>query len=409
MRIAYFEAFAGASGNMILGALIDAGLELESLIEGLKTLPIGGYSITASRVKKRGIAGTFVEVKVTEPQEERGLPEIEEIIMRSSLPEKVKALSLRVFRRLAEAEARVHDIPVEKVHFHEVGAVDAIVDVVGSILGLELLGVEEVYVSPLHLGYGMVKGAHGPLPVPAPATMELVRGVPVYGWDVEAELLTPTGAAILTTLARSFGSPPPFKVEKVGYGAGLWDLPFPNLLRLCIGVREEEIAGYEEDYVTVLEANIDDMNPQWFENLLEKLMEAGALDVYLTPLQMKKGRPGVKLGVLLKDEKLAPVLDTIFAESTTIGVRAYRAKRWKLEREEVPVLTPFGEIRVKVARKGGQILNLAPEYEDCRKVAKEMGLPVKEIYQIALEEARRKLKGELSAGIQSAPVPSRRV
>ncbi len=398
MRIAYFEAFAGASGNMILGAILDAGLELERLREGLEALPVRGYSISASRVKKQGIAGTFVEVKVEGPQEERGLREIEEIILGSSLPERVKTLSLKVFRRLAEAEARVHDIPVEKVHFHEVGAVDAIVDVVGSILGLELLGVEEIYVSPLRMGFGVVKSAHGLLPVPAPATMELVKGAPVYGWDVEAELLTPTGAAILTTLARAFGSPPPFRVERVGYGAGLRDLPFPNLLRLCIGTRGEEITGYEEDCVTVLEANIDDMNPQWFENLVEKLMEAGALDVYLTPIQMKKGRPGVKLGVLLKEEALGPVLDAIFRESTTIGVRAYTAKRWKLAREELPVRTPFGEVRVKVARKGGVILNLAPEYEDCRKVAREKGMPVKEVYQGAMEEARRQLEGRADGG-----------
>lgn len=399
MRIAYFEAFAGASGNMILGALLDAGLELESLMEGLETLPIKGYSITASKVRKQGIAGTFVEVKVEGPQEERGFPEIEEIILGSSLPERVKELSLKIFRRLAEAEAEVHGIPLDKVHFHEVGAVDAIVDVVGSVLGLELLGVDEVYVSPLHLGYGVVKSAHGLLPVPAPATMELVKGAPVYGWDAEAELLTPTGAAILTTLARSFGSPPPFRVEKVGYGAGFWDLPFPNLLRLCIGTKEEEIAGYEEDWVTVLEANIDDMNPQWFENLVEKLIGAGALDVYLTPIQMKKGRPGVKLGVILEEERIRQALDIIFSESTTIGVRAYRVRRWKLGREEMPVLTPFGEVRVKVAKKGEQILNLAPEYDDCRKIAREKGVPIKEVYQAALEGARKLFKGRGDAEV----------
>ncbi len=399
MKVAYFEAFAGASGNMILGALLDAGLDLEKLKEGLRVLPVKGYSITAYKVRKQGIAGTFVEVKVEGPQNERKLPDIEEIVLQSSLPEGVKALSLKVFRRLAEAEAKVHNIPVEKVHFHEVGAVDAIVDVIGSILGLEMLGVEEVYVSPLHLGYGMVKSAHGLLPVPAPATMELVKGVPVYGWDVEAELLTPTGAAILTTLAKSFGSPPPFKVEQVGYGAGLWDLPFPNLLRLSIGTRKEEIEGYQEDYITVLEANIDDMNPQWFENLMERLSEAGALDVYLTPIQMKKGRPGVKLGVMLEEEALAPILDVIFSESTTIGVRTYRAKRWKLNREEMAVLTPFGEVRVKVARRGEQVLNLAPEYEDCRRVAKERGVSLKEVYQAALEAARKRVRGDKSAGV----------
>jgi len=465
VKIAYFEAFAGASGNMILGAILDAGLELERLQEGLKTLPITGYTISSTKVKKRGIAGTFVDVKVEGPQEERKLPDIERIILESALPERVKTLSLKVFRRLAEAEAKVHNMPVEEVHFHEVGAVDAIVDVVGSILGLELLGVEEVYVSPLHLGYGMVKSAHGLLPVPAPATIELIKGVPVYGWDVEAELLTPTGAAILTTLACSFGNPPPFKLEKVGYGAGFWDLPFPNLLRLCIGEKEEpgyaatielikgvpvygwdveaelltptgaailttlacsfgspppfklekvgygagfwdlpfpnllrlcigekEAPGYEEDYVTVLEANIDDMNPQWFDHLIERLLEAGALDAYLSPIQMKKGRPGVKLGVIVQEEKLEPVLDAIFRESTTIGVRAYRVKRWKLEREEIPVLTPFGEVRVKVAHRGGQILNIAPEYEDCRKLAKERGVALKEIYQAALEEAWKRVR-----------------
>ena len=387
MKIAYFDCFSGVSGDMILGALVDAGLEMERLKVELARLPLSGYTLSAETVRRRGLRGTHVEVGVSEEGVERHLHEIEEIIEGSDLPDEVKARGMAIFRRLAEAEARVHGIPVERVHFHEVGAMDAIVDVVGAVVGLWLLGIEHVYASPVHVGRGTVECAHGTLPVPAPATQELLRGVPIYGRDVDAELVTPTGAAILTTLAERFGAAPPMRVEQVGYGAGSRDLPLPNLLRVSIGETTEQVEGYEEDVVTVIETNIDDMNPQLYEHVMERLFDAGALDVFLTPIQMKRNRPGVQLSVLVTEERVADVLDILFAETTTIGVRTCPMRRWKLGRERIVVETRYGPVGVKVARRGGTVMNVAPEYRECQRVAEEQGIPLKEMYQAALEAA----------------------
>ncbi len=392
MKIAYFDCFSGISGDMILGTLVDAGLEIERLKAELARLTFSGYTpgytLKAETVRRRGLRGTHVEVEVSEEGVERHLHEVEEIIEGSDLPDEVKARSLAIFRRLAEAEARVHGIPVERVHFHEVGAMDAIIDVVGAAVGLWLLGIERVYASPVHVGRGTVECAHGTLPVPAPATQELLRGVPIYGRDVEAELVTPTGAAILTTLVEEFGAAPPMKVEHVGYGAGSRDLPLPNLLRVSIGETTKDAEGYEEDVVTVIEANIDDMNPQWYEHVMERLFDAGALDVFLTPIQMKRGRPGVQLSVLVAEKHVADVLDVLFAETTTIGVRMCPMRRWKLGRERVVVETRYGPIGVKIARRGEVVMNIAPEHRECQHVAEEQGVPLKKVYQVALEAAR---------------------
>ena len=334
MRIAYFDCFSGISGNMILGALVDAGLEMEQLQAELARLSVSGYTLSAERVRRRGLRGVHVEVKVPEEGVERHLHEIEEIIESSDLPDRVKAQSVAIFRRLAEAEAQVHGIPADHVHFHEVGAMDAIVDVVGAAIGLWLLGIERVYASPVHVGCGTVTCAHGTLPVPAPATQELLRGVPIYGRDVEAELVTPTGAAILTTLVEEFGSAPPMRVEQAGYGAGSRELPLPNLLRVSIGETTEQVDGYEEDAVTVIEANIDDMNPQVYEHVMERLFDVGALEVFLTPIQMKGSQPGMQLTALLAEERTADVLDVLFSETTTSGVRTCPMWRWKPGREK---------------------------------------------------------------------------
>ena len=387
MKIAYFDCFSGISGNMILGALVDAGLEVERLKAELARLSLSGYTLGAQTVRRRYLRGTHVEVGVSEEGVERHLHEIEEIIAGSDLPDEVKVRGLAIFRRLAEAEAHVHGIPVERVHFHEVGAMDAIVDVVGAVVGLWLLGIEHVYASPVHVGRGTVTCAHGTLPVPAPATQELLRGVPIYGRDVDAELVTPTGAAILTTLAERFGAAPPMRVEQVGYGAGSRDLPLPNLLRVSIGETTEQVEGYEEDVVTVIETNIDDMNPQLYEHVMERLFDSGALDVFLTPIQMKRNRPGVQLSVLVAEERVADVLDILFAETTTIGVRTCPMRRWKLGRERIVVETRYGPVGVKVARRSGTVMNVAPEYRECRRVAEEQGVPLKEMYQAALEAA----------------------
>jgi len=393
MKIAYFDCFSGVSGNMVLGALVDAGLEVERLEAELARLSVPGYTLEVQAVRRRGLRGTHVEVQVSEVGVERHLADVEAIIQESDLPEVVKERSLAIFHRLARAEAKVHGIPVEAVHFHEVGAVDAIVDVVGSVVGLWLLGVEQVYASPVHVGRGTVECAHGTLPVPAPATLELLQGVPLYGRDVDAELVTPTGAAILTTLAEGFGAAPPMQVERVGYGAGSRDLPLPNLLRVSIGTTSAVADGYEEDAVTVIEANVDDMNPEWYEYAMERLFDAGALDVFLTPIQMKHGRPGTQVSVLVAEERVPDALSVLFAETTTIGVRFHTVRRWKLRRESAVVETPYGPVGVKIARRGDAVLNVAPEYRDCRRVAEERGVPLKEVYQAAVAAARAQEEG----------------
>ena len=399
MRIAYFDCFSGISGNMVLGALVDAGLDVERLKAELAHLPVSGYTLSAEPAQRRGLRGTHVEVTVSEQHVERHLHEIEEIIDGSELPGQVKATSRAIFRRLAQAEAHVHGIPTDHVHFHEVGAMDAIVDVVGSAIGLWLMGVERVYASPVHVGCGTVTCAHGTLPVPAPATQELLREVPIYGRDVEAELVTPTGAAIITTLAEEFGSAPPMQVEQVGYGAGTRELPHPNLLRVSIGdattaptihkggSAAAEIQGYEEDIVTAIETNVDDMNPQVFEHVLCRLFDAGALDAFLAPIQMKGSRPATQLTVLVDEGRVADILDVVFAETTTIGVRTCPMRRWKLGRERVVVETRYGPIGAKVARRGERVMNVAPEYRECQRIAAERGVPLKEVFQAAREAA----------------------
>lgn len=389
--IAYFDCFSGVSGNMVLGALLDAGLELERLEAELARLPISGYKLKVETVKRRGMKGTHVEVEVSEHGVERHLHHVEEIITGSDLPDEVKQRGLDIFRRLARAEAKVHGAPIESIHFHEVGAMDAIVDVMGAAIGLWLLDVEKAYASPVHVGRGTVKCAHGVLPVPAPATLELLQGVPIYGRDVDAELVTPTGAAILTTLAESFGEIPLMRVKQIGYGAGTRELPIPNLLRLSIGETDDKTEGYEKDTATLIETNIDDMNPQWYEHVSARLFEAGALDVFLTPIQMKRGRPATQLSVLVTDDLVPQTLDVLFTETTTIGVRARPVQRWKLAREIVSVETDYGPIAVKVSRRGETVLNVTPEYRDCQRIAAERGIPLKQVHQAALEAIRNQI------------------
>jgi uncharacterized protein (TIGR00299 family) protein len=285
----------------------------------------------------------------------------------------------------------VHGAPVESIHFHEVGAMDSIVDVMGAAIGLWLLDVEQVYASPVHVGRGTVKCAHGVLPVPAPATLELLQGAPIYGRDVDAELVTPTGAAILTTLIESFGDIPLMRVKQIGYGAGTRELPIPNLLRLSIGETDSEEEGYEKDTATLIETNIDDMNPQWYEHVTARLFEIGALDVFLTPIHMKRGRPATQLSVLVIDDLVPETLDVLFTETTTIGVRTHPVQRWKLTREIVSVETDYGPIAVKVSRRGETVLNVTPEYRDCQRIAAECGVPIKQVHQAALEAARSRL------------------
>jgi len=386
MSIAYLDCIAGASGDMILGALIDAGLDEQQLRQRLQALGLAEYELKTSRVQKGAIGATSVDVVVTGQVAERKLADIEAIILSSDLPTSIKDASLRIFRRVIEVEAGIHGADPSEVHLHEVGATDAIVDVVGSLLGLELLGVDKVYASRLPLGHGFVDCAHGRLPVPAPATLELLKGVPVVQYDVEGELVTPTGAAILTSLVEQFGPMPQMIVERIGYGAGKKDFPFPNVLRLLIGPGPFEAATMEE--VVILETNLDDMNPELYEHVMDSVFEAGALDVFLQPTQGKKNRPGVLLSVLCHPQDTLRLSSLLFAETTTLGIRQKAMRRLCLDRQTVKVRTTYGEVSVKVATLGEEIVNLSPEYEDCRRLARQTGKPLKEVYAAAQAAAR---------------------
>ncbi len=384
MKIAYFDCFSGISGNMVLGALLDAGLELDALKKALAELKISGYEIETQKIQKRDISATLTSVKTEKDGVKRHLGDVLDIIHGSALPEDIKDKAGAIFTRLAEAEAKVHGVNIEEIHFHEVGGLDAIVDIVGSVIGLKIMGIEDVYSSPLHLGRGFVKCAHGLLPVPSPATMELVKGVPTYGRDIEAELTTPTGAAIITTLAKEFIRAPMMEVEAIGYGAGHRDLPLPNLLRISIGEASESTGqGYEEDVVTLIEANIDDMNPELYEHVMGRLNKKGALDVFLTPIQMKKSRPAVKLSTIVREADLRGVLDVFFEETTTLGVRFSEVRRKKLSRISIDVETEYGMVRVKVGKLGDVVKNVSPEYEDCQRIALQLGIPLKDVYEAA--------------------------
>ncbi len=460
MKILYLDCFAGISGDMTLGALVDLGLSIQDLERELAKLHLAGYRLEVSRVDKRGVQATQLKVILLDDGNEhladieydedhkheqeyepepghahhspishtpaqlpadssvhhtphRSLREIIAIIEGSGLSDDVKMLARRIFRRLGEAEAAVHGISVDDVYFHEVGGVDAIVDIVGTAIGVHALGVRHVVASPLHLGTGTIHMAHGLYPIPAPATAQLVQGFPVYTTEAKGELVTPTGAAIVTTLAQEFGPIPLMKVARVGYGAGMRDREFPNVLRAFLGeTPEAPIAsspsvavrssrepnpqqhdapttegGYHEGKAIAIEATIDDMNPQLYEELVEHLLAAGALDVVLLPVQMKKQRPGVLVQVLAASEGVGSLLPILFTESTTLGVRTYEVSRYMLQREVHTVQTRYGTVRVKVARLGDGVVNFAPEYEDCRDLAHQQHVPVKLVYSAALGAA----------------------
>jgi uncharacterized protein (TIGR00299 family) protein len=387
MKIAYFDCFAGASGDMILGALMDTGLELEILRSELAKLRLAHYDIQVKKITKKGIGGTQAVVNVDQQwldSHHRCLQDIQNIIENSELAESVKQRSIDIFTRLAEAEARVHHTTVDQIHFHEVGAMDAIIDVVGSVIGLTTLGVERLYSSSLHVGTGTVECAHGRLPVPAPATAELIKGKPVYSTGIQGELLTPTGAAILTTLAFDFGPMPAMRVETVGYGAGSSDPAIPNLLRLIIGESLEDVHDYQAERVAVAETTIDDMNPQIYEYLIQEMLNMGAMDVFLVPTLMKKSRPGIMLTIICAPERVGEFSNFLFRETTTIGLRWRIDNRTKAKRSIEEIQTKYGPIHVKVAEANGGVINATPEYEDCKRIALEKRIPLKDV----LEQAR---------------------
>lgn len=387
MKLAYLDCSSGISGDMFLGACLDSGLDADALLAELAKLKLGSYEFMPERVLRAGLAGTHVEIVAAKEQPHRHLAPIEQMIESSALSSAIKERSRKIFRRLGEAEARLHGQPIEKVHFHEVGAVDAIVDIVGACVALELLDVEELVASPVNVGSGRVTAAHGSLPVPAPATAELLRGIPVYSSGVESELTTPTGAAIVSTLAASFEPLPAMTVDRIGYGAGSRDLPgHPNLLRLFIGERSpdpEPVVHSPSEAVAVIETSVDNMSPEVYGYLVERALSAGALDINCTPIQMKKNRPGLAIRLLAKLDQAEALADLVFAETTTLGLRISTARRRVLEREIVSVETEYGPLSVKVASQQGKIVNAAPEYEDCRRVALERGVPLKEVMDAA--------------------------
>lgn len=393
MKIAYFDCFSGISGDMTLGALLDAGLDWSLLKADLDCLPLRDYELYCEKVEKKGITGLKVNVITNEEHQHRHWSDIKEIILSSNLPEEVKEKSLAVFLLIAEAEAKVHGTTIEDVHFHEVGAVDTIIDIVGSVAGLWRLGIEEVYASALHTGKGLTYSEHGIIPIPAPATLEILKGVPCYTQGIEQELVTPTGAAIIKSYSRHFGEFPLLSIERVGYGAGQKDLTIPNLLRVVIGEKLNiEDKGFYTGQAIKIEVNIDDMNPEFYDYLMQKLFEAGALDVYLQPIQMKKNRPGVLLSVQFESHLLEKVRSIIFSESTSIGMRMYPITKYRLPYEIKQVETEWGTVRVKIAGRQNEQQSITPEYEDCRELALKTGLPLKQIYDIAKYQAYMSLE-----------------
>ncbi len=392
MKCIYFDCFAGISGDMTLGAFIDLGVPRHYLSEELKKLRLSGYRISVSRAMRMGIAGRRVKVQIDKQQKhpQRSYKTIAALISKSSLKRHIKDLSIEIFYRLAQAEAQIHQQRVADVHFHEIGALDSIVDIVGSIICLDYVGADKCYSSPLPISSGFVKSEHGTLPIPAPATLELLRGVPVVASEVRGELVTPTGAAILTTLTRGFGLLPQMTIHKIGYGAGMHDYSrLPNMLRIILG---EADALPADNQVWILEANIDDMNPEWTGFLVEQLLNAGALDVSLIPLYMKKNRPGVMLQVICSEQSQPELLQVIFRESTTAGVRYYRAGRTTLTRSKGTIKTKFGILKVKVfSRADGNIVT--PEFEECKRVAQHAGVPLREVYEAIIAAARKDAGG----------------
>jgi pyridinium-3,5-bisthiocarboxylic acid mononucleotide nickel chelatase len=388
LKIAYFDCYSGISGDMLIGSLMGAGCDFKKWLAQMETLPLPGWSASVKKVKRGGLAGTKFSVKITSAQPQRNLPQIEKIIKKSKLSGRVKERAALVFGRLAQAEAAAHGVSVEQVHFHEVGAVDSIIDIVGTCLACEMLKLDKIFVSALNLGSGTVKTAHGILPVPTPATAEMITGIPAYQSAFPAELTTPTGAALAAALSDGFGPMPLMEVKATGSGAGDIELPgMPNLLRVFIG-EQGGGSGYEEDNVVLVETNIDDMDPRVYEYVIERLLEAGALDAWLTPIIMKKSRPAVTLSALTEPGKKPAIIDIIMEETTTFGVRTVEYSRSKLAREFREIAAPGGRVRVKVGQRGGKILKAVPEYEDAKLAAEKSNVPLREIIKLAEREVR---------------------
>ncbi len=422
MKILYFDCFAGASGNMILGALIGLGVDSDELIKKLRLLKIPDFQIEFSEQNKSGIKAVYADVKVPEEKTHRHFSEIERIIDESDLSVQVKQTALKIFHKIAEAEAKIHGVKIEKIHFHEVGAMDSILDVVGACIGFEILGIQKFVCSPINTGCGFVEMHHGKFPVPAPAVTEILRGFPVYSNEIEGELITPTGAAIIATLCSEFGKIPKMKLEKVAYGAGKRDYQnFPNVLRLLLG---EEVENPEEKNISVLidskateisedtvktgeevktdeeletlillETNVDDVSPEVLGFLMEKAHKLGALDCWFTPIQMKKSRPGVMISILCEKGREDEFARLLYGETSTLGIRFYETKRRSLRRKIVSFRSKYGDVDVKISYSDGQIIGFKPEYEQIREIALKLNKPFKQIEAEILKELKDEQTG----------------
>jgi uncharacterized protein (TIGR00299 family) protein len=451
MKVAYFDCIAGASGDMILGALVDAGLPLEELVQRLQALHLPDFTLKAKKVTKIAFSATKVDVIVADDVPERHLGDIIAIVEDSDLPPGIKTQAIAIFNRIGSAEAGIHGTSLDHVHLHELGGVDTIVDVVGALVGLQALGIKRVISSPVPLGRGFIQGAHGVIPLPAPATVALLKGVPITGSPLEMETVTPTGAALLSSLADDFGPLPQLKIEQVGYGAGSRDLPIPNVLRVFIGTNSKAVhknhkpgqsyqhageasppshthphphehteanahiegeshhhhdADAEEaeahthhhscldsERLSVLETNIDDLNPEFYEHVMDRLFAAGALDVFLAPIQMKKNRPATLLRVLCRPEQVKQMTSILFHETSTLGIREHKVDRHALPRTLHTVQTHYGKVQVKVAEFEDGTVKSAPEYEDCRTLADQHHVPIREVYQAAQQQAKSEFGG----------------
>ena len=399
MKTLYLDCFSGISGDMFLGLLLDLGVEQQQLEAELATLNLAGYSLEVTREQRHGIEGCRVVVHCLEQTHHRRWSDIDRLLEQSALHPIPKGLARRLFQRLGEAESKVHGIPLDEVHFHEVGALDAIVDLVGAAIGLHLLSPEQVLCSPLPLSRGISTAAHGALPLPAPATLELLRGFPICDSGINKELVTPTGAAIAAEVATC--SPlASLRVEQIGYGVGGWQLDDrPNLLRGILG--STELSSLERDQVQVLETHIDDTSPELMGELLERLLDAGALDVGFTPLQMKKNRPGVRLTMVCEPDLEAKLARMVLRESSAIGIRSYRTGRFKLHRQPGQVTTPLGGAAVKLLYDGEELLRITPEFSDCRQLSRTTGTPLPEVYRQVEQAAREQLARTEKDGTES--------
>ncbi|MBU4240342.1 MAG: nickel pincer cofactor biosynthesis protein LarC [Actinobacteria bacterium] len=390
MTIAYFDCFSGISGDMILGAMVDLGLDLSDLTRVLSSLDLEEFRLEAREVASYGFRATKVDVIVPESSLVRTFNNIRDLIEYSPLSDTVKAKSLEIFMRLARAESVVHGKPIDQIHFHEVGAVDSILDIVGAAYGFDALGFTDVFSSPLPLGHGMIKTRHGSIPVPVPAVLEILEETPTYSSGIPTETVTPTGAAVIKSLATSFGNAPPMVLEKTGYGAGTRDLGAPNLLRIITG-DPEGFPAETEELACQISTNIDDMNPEFYDYVIERLLDAGAHDVWLTPIQMKKTRPGTIITVLCSPGNAGTFKRILLEETSTFGLRTVTVMKKAIEREIIDVATSWGHVGVKVGREGSRVTSVSPEFSDCARIAGEHGVPIKEVFQEAQSLARDKL------------------